>query len=112
MTISQVVAMDGGKTSLEQQHAAFKKLQQEKWKLQREIDNAEWQLWWLNWQIKFKNIQMQLRLFPAYYTKRAVGMCVIIAIAAVVYRVYHTADETDEPHEHDDVAGDTKEVTG
>ncbi len=105
MTISHVVAMDVGKTSVEQQLAAYKELHETKWKIQRALDNVEWQIWWTNW-------QMQLRLYPAYYTKRAVGMCVIIAIAAVVYRVYHTVDETDESHEHDDVAGDTKEVTG
>lgn len=82
------------------------KLQEKKWKIQRKLDNVGWQIWWLNWQIKFKNIKTQLRLYPAYYTKRAVGVCVIIAIAAVVYRIYHTVDEADDGEQ----PGDTKDV--
>lgn len=96
-----VVAMDVGQPSAVQQlFAARKKSQEEKWKIQRSLNKVEWELWWLNWHIKFNNIRMQLRLYPAYYTKRAVAACVITAIAAVVYRVYHTVDETDEPQEN------------
>ena len=109
LAVSPVVAMDAGQLSeVQQLFAGRKKSQEEKWKIERERNKIGWELWWLNWHIKFKNIRTQLRLYPAYYTKRAVGACVIIAIAAVVYRVYHTVDETDEPQENKDESSDSQ----
>lgn len=110
IAVYQTHAMDGSKTQLETLFEQRKKLQQEKWKLQCEIESINWQLWWYDLQWTFKNPRMHLWLHQGYYIRCAVTAIASITVGTIAYRIYSNKNkkgEHDEEMLDDDNEGNT-----